>query len=48
VDRVDLTDEEAVRAWIDGAATEHGRIDVLYANAGATRFSPLEETSKEE
>jgi meso-butanediol dehydrogenase / (S,S)-butanediol dehydrogenase / diacetyl reductase len=48
VDRVDLTDEDAVRAWIDGAATEHGRIDVLYANAGATRFSPLEETSKEE
>ena len=48
VDRVDLTDEDAVRAWIDGTATEHGRIDVLYANAGATRFSPLEETSKEE
>jgi NAD(P)-dependent dehydrogenase (short-subunit alcohol dehydrogenase family) len=48
VDRVDLTDENAVRAWIDSAAEEHGRIDVLYANAGATRFSPLEETTKEE
>jgi meso-butanediol dehydrogenase / (S,S)-butanediol dehydrogenase / diacetyl reductase len=48
VDVVDLTDEDATRAWIDGAAAEHGRIDVLYANAGATRFAPLEETSAEE
>ena len=48
VAQVDLTDEEQVRLWIDSAAEEHGRIDVLYANAGATRFSPLEETTKEE
>ena len=48
VPRVDLTDEDAVRRWVDAAAEEHGRIDVLYANAGATRFSPLEETSKQE
>jgi meso-butanediol dehydrogenase/(S,S)-butanediol dehydrogenase/diacetyl reductase len=48
VAKVDLTDEDAVRAWIDEAAQRHGRIDVLHANAGATRFSPLEETSKEE
>jgi NAD(P)-dependent dehydrogenase (short-subunit alcohol dehydrogenase family) len=48
VARVDLTDEDAVRAWIDEAAARHGRVDVLYANAGATRFSPLEQTSKEE
>jgi len=45
---VDLTDEEQVRGWVDSAAEDHGRIDVLYANAGATRFSPLEETTKEE
>ena len=45
---VDLTDEDAVRRWVDAAADEHGGIDVLYANAGATRFSPLEETTKEE
>jgi meso-butanediol dehydrogenase/(S,S)-butanediol dehydrogenase/diacetyl reductase len=42
---LDLTDEEAVRAWIDAAADEHGGIDVLYNNAGATRFAPLEDTS---
>lgn len=45
---VDLTDEDAVRQWVDAAAAEHGGIDVLYANAGATRFSPLEETTKQE
>ena len=48
VAQVDLTDEDAVRRWVDEAAEEHGGIDVLYANAGATRFSPLEETSAEE
>jgi meso-butanediol dehydrogenase / (S,S)-butanediol dehydrogenase / diacetyl reductase len=48
VDVVDLTDEDATREWVDRAAEEHGRIDVLYANAGATRFSPLEETTREE
>jgi meso-butanediol dehydrogenase / (S,S)-butanediol dehydrogenase / diacetyl reductase len=48
VDIVDLTDEERVRRWVDDAAEEHGSIDVLYANAGATRFSPLEDTTKEE
>ncbi|CUR57593.1 Oxidoreductase [metagenome] len=42
IDAVDLTDEEAVRRWVDDAAATHGRIDVLYANAGATRFGPLE------
>lgn len=48
VSQVDLTDEAAVRAWIDDAAAEHGRIDVLYANAGATRFGPLEEITAED
>lgn len=42
---VDLADEQAVAGWIDDAADDHGRIDVLYNNAGATRFSPLETTS---
>jgi meso-butanediol dehydrogenase / (S,S)-butanediol dehydrogenase / diacetyl reductase len=45
---VDLTDEDATRRWVETAAAEHGRIDILYANAGATRFSPLEETTREE
>jgi NAD(P)-dependent dehydrogenase (short-subunit alcohol dehydrogenase family) len=45
---VDLTDEDAVRGWVDAAAEAHGRIDVLYANAGATRFGPLEQITKED
>jgi NAD(P)-dependent dehydrogenase (short-subunit alcohol dehydrogenase family) len=48
VDRVDLTVEDEVKGWIDRAAAEHGRIDILYANAGATRFHPLEEVTGEE
>ena len=48
VARVDLTDEAAVRQWVDGAAEEHGGIDILYANAGATRFHPIEEVTAEE
>ena len=42
---IDLTDESAVSSWITGAATRHGRIDVLYNNAGATRFDPIEDES---
>jgi NAD(P)-dependent dehydrogenase (short-subunit alcohol dehydrogenase family) len=45
---VDLTDEAAVRAWLDQVGERHGRIDVLYLNAGATRFSPVAETSLED
>jgi len=45
---VDLTDEDAVRRWVDAAAETHGRIDVLYANAGATRFGPLEGITRED
>ncbi|MFJ9391773.1 SDR family NAD(P)-dependent oxidoreductase [Nocardioides sp. NPDC101246] len=48
VDRVDLTDEEAVRSWVEAAALRHGRIDVLYANAGATRFGPLEQITSDD
>lgn len=42
---LDLNDEDGVKAWIDAAATRHGGIDILYNNAGATRFSPIAETS---
>lgn len=45
---VDLTDDAAVQEWIAGVVTQHGRIDVLYANAGATRFAPIADTSFEE
>lgn len=42
---VDLTDEDAVRRWLDDVGERHGRIDVLYLNAGATRFAPVDSTS---
>jgi meso-butanediol dehydrogenase/(S,S)-butanediol dehydrogenase/diacetyl reductase len=45
---LDLTDEDAVRAWIDTAVDQHGCIDVLYNNAGATRFDPIEQESYED
>ncbi len=45
---VDVGDEEAVRAWIDGAAAEHGGLDVLYNNAGLTSFAPLEQVTYED
>lgn len=45
---LDLTDETAVRGWITGAFDRYGRIDILYNNAGATRFDPIEEESYED
>ena len=45
---LDLTDEQAVCDWMEGIGERHGRIDILYANAGATRFSPLEDISYDE
>ena len=42
---VDLTSEPAVRNWVEDVRVQHGRIDVLYANAAATRFAPLEDIS---
>ena len=45
---LDLTDDSEVRSWVDGAAERHGRVDILYTNAGATRFNPVEDVSLEE
>ena len=42
---LDLTDEQEVRDWVRSIVAEYGRIDALYANAGATRFAPVAETS---
>jgi NAD(P)-dependent dehydrogenase (short-subunit alcohol dehydrogenase family) len=42
---LDLADEDGVRTWVDDAAARHGGIDVVHNNAGATRFSPITETS---
>ncbi len=40
---LDATDERSVDAWVQGAADRFGRVDVLYANAGAVRFGAIEE-----
>jgi len=45
---VDLTDDEAVAAWVSASAEMFGGIDILYANAGATRFNPVDQVSVEE
>src|SRR6204780_1379370 len=39
---VDLGDPESARRWIEEAAALHGRIDVLYNNASAAQFLPIE------
>ena len=43
--RVDLTDDDAVAAWARKVAEEHGQVHILYANAAATRFAPVEALS---
>jgi meso-butanediol dehydrogenase/(S,S)-butanediol dehydrogenase/diacetyl reductase len=45
VSRVDVTEQASVKAWVSGAVRQHGRIDVLYNNAGAVRFGAIEEQS---
>lgn len=38
---VDVTDETAVGRWIDDVGARHGRIDILYTNAGSATFAPV-------
>lgn len=40
---LDVTDEDSVAAWVRRAVDAHGRIDILYNNAGAVRFGAIEE-----
>ncbi|MEY4533452.1 MAG: hypothetical protein RI926_1221 [Actinomycetota bacterium] len=45
---VDVSNEEQTTAWIKSVEHELGRIDVLFANAGATVFNPITEVSLDE
>jgi meso-butanediol dehydrogenase/(S,S)-butanediol dehydrogenase/diacetyl reductase len=42
---VDLGDSAQAQAWVEAAAAQHGRIDVLYNNASAARFGKVSELS---
>ena len=39
---IDLGDPETAGRWVEDAAALNGRIDVLYNNASAARFLPIE------
>lgn len=41
VEHLDVTSEASVTAWIAHASATHGRIDVMYANAGAVLFESI-------
>jgi NAD(P)-dependent dehydrogenase (short-subunit alcohol dehydrogenase family) len=46
--RLDVTDEASVAAWVQRAVDQHGGVDILYNNAGAVRFGPVDEQSFED
>jgi 3-oxoacyl-[acyl-carrier protein] reductase len=39
--RVDISDRQAVQAWVDNVIAKHGRVDVLVNNAGIVRDGQL-------
>jgi NAD(P)-dependent dehydrogenase (short-subunit alcohol dehydrogenase family) len=43
--QLDVTDEVSVASWVARAVELHGRIDILYNNAGDVRFAPVDEQS---
>jgi NAD(P)-dependent dehydrogenase (short-subunit alcohol dehydrogenase family) len=43
--RVDVTDPESVRTLVEGAATDFGRIDYLFNNAGAVVIGEIRDLS---
>jgi NAD(P)-dependent dehydrogenase (short-subunit alcohol dehydrogenase family) len=45
--RVDVADEEETRSFAAAVVSEHGRIDVLFNNAGIAGVGDVEETSLE-
>ena len=45
---VDLTDEQAVRSWIDFAVDAYGDFDILYNNASAIRSGTIDVLTRED
>ena len=46
--RVDVADREAVYAWADGAAEEHGKVNLIFNNAGVALGATIESMSYED
>ncbi|WP_242153570.1 SDR family NAD(P)-dependent oxidoreductase [Sphingomonas sp. BAUL-RG-20F-R05-02] len=47
-DALDLATAAGSAAWIDHALRAHGRIDILYNNASAARFAPVDQMTDAE
>lgn len=45
---VDLGDHEQAKAWVEAAVAELGQIDILYNNASAARFAPVQDMTIED
>jgi meso-butanediol dehydrogenase/(S,S)-butanediol dehydrogenase/diacetyl reductase len=45
---IDLADRTQVRGWLDGALRVHGRVDVLYNNAGRNYRLPFPDTTDDQ
>lgn len=45
---VDVTDADAIGEWVDGAATRHGRLDIVIPNAGGPRAGSFSDTGPED
>ena len=46
--RLDVDDDDSCRRFVEGVERDHGRIDVLFNNAGFGIAGPAEETSSAE
>ncbi len=43
---VDVTNEERVKSWVDAVVARHGRIDVLFNNAGISAVGRIDEIDR--
>lgn len=45
---VDLADGDQVKSWFDWGVGHYGQMDILYNNASATRYAPIEQMTWDE
>ena len=46
--KIDITDPSAAHSWVDGVATDEGRVDVLVNNAGIIRDNRIENITSQD